>query len=66
MKNKAEVFSIVLFLLVLTIFVSCQKKKIGWEGKIDIENGVKVIKIPMRLFMVRLSLNREVNNDKNH
>ena len=45
-RNKTRIISIVLFLSILTIFVSCHKEKSGWEGKIEYKNGVKVIKNP--------------------
>jgi len=40
------VLSIVLFLSVFIMLVSCGKQKTEWKGKIDEENGVTVVKNP--------------------
>ena len=45
-RNKIKVVSIVLFLLVITIFVSCHKEKSGWKGTIEEKDGVIVVKNP--------------------
>ncbi len=47
MKNKAKVLSIVVFLSVLILFFSCQKQNAEWKGKVEIENGIRVIKNPV-------------------
>jgi hypothetical protein len=46
MKNKAKVLSIALFLSAFIMLASFGEQEAEWEGKIDIENGVKVIKNP--------------------
>ena len=46
MKTKTKVVSIVLFLSALIMLVSFGGQKAEWRGKIDIENGIKVIKNP--------------------
>ena len=46
MKNRTKVVSIVLFLSVLIILVSFGDQKVEWKGKIDIENGIKIINNP--------------------
>ncbi len=46
-SSKIKVISIVLFLSVLIMLISCQKKKTGWEGKIEYKKGVKVINNPV-------------------
>ena len=46
MKNKTKAVSIVLFLSVLIIVISFGGQKTEWKGKIEVEDGVKVIKNP--------------------
>lgn len=46
MKNKISVFSIVLFLSVSIMLASIGEQKAKWKGKIEEENGVKVVKNP--------------------
>lgn len=46
MKSKKKVISIVLFLTVSMILVSCQKQKAQWKGTIEKVNGVTVVKNP--------------------
>lgn len=46
MKNKAKVLSIVLFLSAFLMVVLFGGQKAEWKGKIEVENGVKVIKNP--------------------
>jgi len=46
MKNKAKVISIVLFLSVLIILISCEKQKAEWKGTIEEVDGVTVVKNP--------------------
>ncbi len=46
MKNKTKVISIVLFLSVFMMFVSCGKQEAEWKGTIDVENGITVVKNP--------------------
>jgi len=43
MKNKFKVISIVLFVSVILVFVSCGKKKTDWKSKIEVVDGVKVV-----------------------
>jgi len=46
MKNKISVFSIVLFLSVFIMLISCGEQKPKWKGTIEKENGITVIKNP--------------------
>ncbi|MGD8536662.1 MAG: 6-bladed beta-propeller [Candidatus Aminicenantes bacterium] len=46
MKSKTKVLSIVLFLFVLIILVSCQKQKTEWKGTIEEVDGVTIVKNP--------------------
>ena len=46
MKNKTKAVLIILFLSVFIIFFSYENQKAEWKGKIEKENGVKVIKNP--------------------
>lgn len=46
MKGKIKVVSIVLFISVFTIFISCGRQKAGWKGKIEEVDGVTVVKNP--------------------
>jgi hypothetical protein len=46
MRHKNKLISIVFFLSVIIILVSCQKQKAEWKGTIDEENGVTVVKNP--------------------
>ena len=46
MNNKTKIASIALFLSALIILVSFGGQKAEWKGKIEIEDGVKVIKNP--------------------
>jgi hypothetical protein len=46
MKSKARVLSIALFLAALIILVSIGGQKAEWKGKVEIEEGIKVIKNP--------------------
>ena len=48
MKNKFKVISIVLFLSVLIMTVSCRKQKAGWKGTIEEKNGIKIVKNPKK------------------
>jgi hypothetical protein len=46
MKNNISVFSLVLFLSIFMMFVSCRAQKAGWKGTIEEENGITVVKNP--------------------
>jgi hypothetical protein len=46
MKNKAEVLSVALFLTAFIMVISFGGQEAKWKGKIEIENGIKVIKNP--------------------
>ncbi len=48
MKNKATIFSIVLFLSASILFASYGGQKAEWKGKIEKENGVIVVKNPKK------------------
>jgi len=45
-KNKISIFSIGIFLSVFMILISCQEQKAGWQGTIEEENGITVVKNP--------------------
>jgi len=45
-KNTAKIFSIMLFLTVFILIISSGDQKAEWKGKIETENGVKVINNP--------------------
>ncbi len=47
MKNKAKVLSAALFLAVFIIVISFGGQKAEWKGKVEIENGIRVIKNPV-------------------
>lgn len=59
MKNKTKVISIVLFLSVFMMFVSCGKQEAEWKGVIEKENGVTVIKNPKEPFYGEIYLDLE-------
>lgn len=40
MKTKTKVVSIVLFLSIVILFISCGKQKTEWQGTIEKKNGV--------------------------
>ena len=46
MNNKTKVVSIILFLSVLIMFVSCQKQNAEWKGSIAEVDGVTIVKNP--------------------
>ena len=46
MKNKTKIASIALFLSALIMLVSFGGQRAEWKGKIEIKNGIKVIKNP--------------------
>ena len=46
MKGKIKVVSMVLFISVFTVFISCEKQKTEWKGKIKEVDGVTVVKNP--------------------
>ena len=46
MKNKAKVLSIILFLSVFIMLISCQQQKAEWKGTIEEVDGVIVVKNP--------------------
>jgi len=46
MKNKIKVLSIVLFLSIFMMLISCGKQETEWKGIIEEENGVIVVKNP--------------------
>ncbi len=46
MKNKAKVLSVALFLSAFIMVISFGGQRAEWKGKIEIEDGVKVIKNP--------------------
>jgi hypothetical protein len=46
MKNKIKTISIIIFISTLIMLISFGGQKAEWKGKIEYENGVKVIKNP--------------------
>jgi hypothetical protein len=46
MKNKIRIISVVISLSVLIILISFGGQKTEWKGKIEVDNGIKVIKNP--------------------
>jgi len=46
MNNRTKLISIVLFLLVLILLVSCKKQKAEWKGIIEEVDGVTIVKNP--------------------
>ncbi len=46
MRSKAILFLAICILLVITFVYSADRQKPQWKGKIEYENGVKVIKNP--------------------
>ena len=46
MKSKTNVISIIIFLSVLIILVSCGKQKAKWEGTVEEEDGITVVRNP--------------------
>jgi len=46
MKNKTKVVSIVLFLSIVIMFVSCKKQQTRWKGTIEEVDGVTIVKNP--------------------
>jgi hypothetical protein len=46
MKTKTNNISILLFLLIFFMFVSCGKKEAKWKGTIEEEDGIVVVKNP--------------------
>ncbi|MDH5203388.1 MAG: hypothetical protein OEW69_09035, partial [Nitrospirota bacterium] len=48
MGNSIKFASIILFLSVLIILVSCEKRKAVWKGTIEEENGVTIVKNPKK------------------
>ena len=46
-QNKTRIVSIVLFLSVFIIFISCGQQKVKWQGTIEEVDGVTVVKNPI-------------------
>jgi len=46
MKNNIKIISIVLFLLIFIMLISCQKQKSEWKGTIEEVDGVMTVKNP--------------------
>ena len=46
MKNKTAANSILILFSILIISASCGKQKEEWKGKIEVEDGVTVVKNP--------------------
>lgn len=46
MKSKIKIISVVISLSVLIILISFGGQKTEWKGKIEVDNGIKVIKNP--------------------
>jgi len=58
-NNKTKVVSIILFLSVFILLVSCQKQKTEWKGTIEEENGVTIVKNPKEPYYGELDLDLE-------
>jgi hypothetical protein len=48
MKNKTKVVSIVLYLSIFIMAISFGGQKVEWKGKIELKDGVKVVKNPKK------------------
>lgn len=59
MRNKANIVSFVISLSVFIMLVSCAKQKAEWEGTIEEENGVKIIKNPSEPLYGEINLQLE-------
>lgn len=46
MRNKTKIVSVILFLSIIIMLVSCQKQKKEWKTTVETENGVKVVMNP--------------------
>ncbi|UCE21707.1 MAG: 6-bladed beta-propeller, partial [Candidatus Aminicenantes bacterium] len=46
MKSKLRLIQVVIIAFIFTISLSCQKQKTGWQGIIEEENGIRVVKNP--------------------
>jgi len=66
MKNKTNVISIVLFLSVFIMLISCEKQKAEWKGIIEEVDGVTVVKNPKEPMFVEdiFSLEEELSIGK--
>jgi hypothetical protein len=51
MRNKSAVLSVLLFLSVLIILISCSEQKAKWGGTIEEEDGITVIRNPKEPFI---------------
>ena len=59
MKFKAKIVSIFIFFLALIMLASSGNQKVEWKGRIEIENGVKVIKNPSEPLYGKIELEIE-------
>ncbi len=66
MRNKAYFVSFVVSLSVFIMLVSCAKKKAEWEGTIEEENGVKIIKNPSEPLYGEIDLQLEKDISVGH
>jgi hypothetical protein len=46
MKNKTKAISLIIFLSILMLLISCRAQKSGWQGTIEEENGITVVRNP--------------------
>lgn len=72
MRSKINIISIVLYLLIFSILSFSKEQKGQWKGKIDYENGVKVVKNPAEavhgefVFQLEEDLSLGNENDDNY
>jgi len=72
MRNKVKVISVIIFISLFVILISCQKQKAEWKGKIEEVNGVTIVKNPDEPFFDELILDLEEDliigneEDENH
>ena len=48
MKSKTKIVSLILFLSVFIMLISFSGQKAEWKGKIEVKNGVKIVKNPKK------------------
>ena len=46
MISKIKISSFVLFLSIFAMFISFGQQKAEWKGKIEYDNGIKIVKNP--------------------
>lgn len=56
-KNKFILAGVLIFLVIISL--ACQKQKSGWQGKIEEENGIKVVRNPAEPYYGELTIELE-------